>query len=469
MADEAAPSSKNVLGRSRIFTPEVINDIHVKAELGRYRMRGFSIFKPMPHWDELVFLPGTLTRFVIEGYREKCETKTVLGARFAKKPLELDIPIYITGMSFGALSLEAKMALAKGASMAGTATCSGEGGMIPPERDYSTKWYYQVIQSPVRVQPAPPDARGRDRVLHRPGLQGRARRAPDGPEGDRAGRGDALAAGRDRPALARAAPGLARPRRPLAEGAGDPRGDRLPGPDPAQARRRARVRRRAHGGQVRAGHHLPGRGRGRHRRGAAHRDRGDRHSAHGRDPRGAARARGRRARRRDRPRRRRRDPERRGRREVPRARREGRRARPLGADGAQLQQGDPRRHRLRGHDRRAGRPVLPLPHRTLPGRDHDAGPGAPKEARRRGGLGARLQLPDDADDGAADARARVREDERALARARRPGGADDRGLGDGASAAGGDELHRRPDRARDSRRGQAAARDQGRGGARGAR
>ena len=109
-----------MLGHSRIFTPEVINDIHVKAELGRYRMRGFSMFKPIPHWDELMFLPGTLTRFVIEGYREKCETKTVLGARFAKKPLELDIPVYITGMSFGALSLEAKMALAKGASMAGT-------------------------------------------------------------------------------------------------------------------------------------------------------------------------------------------------------------------------------------------------------------------------------------------------------------------------------------------------------------
>src|SRR5256714_2421032 len=110
-------------------------------------MRGFSIFKDMPHWDDLMFLPGTLTRFVIEGYREKCVTKTVLGARFAKKPIELDVPIYITGMSFGALSLEAKMALAKGASMAGTATCSGEGGMIPPERDLSTKWYYQIIQS----------------------------------------------------------------------------------------------------------------------------------------------------------------------------------------------------------------------------------------------------------------------------------------------------------------------------------
>ena len=147
MADETARSENTVLGKSQIFTPEVVNDIHMKAELGRYRMRGGGIFKKIPHWDELVFLPGTLTRFVIEGYREKCETKTVLGSRFAKKPLELDIPVYITGMSFGALSLEAKMALAKGASMAGTATCSGEGGMIPPERDLSTKWYYQVIQS----------------------------------------------------------------------------------------------------------------------------------------------------------------------------------------------------------------------------------------------------------------------------------------------------------------------------------
>ena len=90
MADENAPAQRTVLGKSNIFTPDVINDIHMKAELGRYRMRGFSMFKKIPHWDELMFLPGTLTRFVIEGYREKCETKTVLGARFAKKPIELD-------------------------------------------------------------------------------------------------------------------------------------------------------------------------------------------------------------------------------------------------------------------------------------------------------------------------------------------------------------------------------------------
>jgi glutamate synthase domain-containing protein 2 len=134
------------LGQSRIFTPEVIDDIHIKSELGRYRMRGFSLFKKIPHWDDLTFLPGTLTRFVIEGYREKCLTKTIIGPR-AKRPLELDIPVYITGMSFGALSFEAKIALARGATMAGTATCSGEGGMIPDERRYSSKWFYQCIQS----------------------------------------------------------------------------------------------------------------------------------------------------------------------------------------------------------------------------------------------------------------------------------------------------------------------------------
>ncbi|MFQ6019117.1 MAG: hypothetical protein ACE5KF_13105, partial [Kiloniellaceae bacterium] len=94
--------NRHILGRSFIFPPEVIDDIHIKSELGRYRMRGFSIFKKIPSWDDLTFLPGTLTRFVIEGYREKCDTKTVLGPR-AERPLELDIPIYITGMSFGAL------------------------------------------------------------------------------------------------------------------------------------------------------------------------------------------------------------------------------------------------------------------------------------------------------------------------------------------------------------------------------
>ncbi len=152
MADGDMPVKKqlerdvNRIGDSFVFPPRVMDDIHIKSKLGRYRMRGFSLFKKIPHWDDLTFLPGTLTRFVIEGYREKCETKTVIGPR-AKRPISLDIPVYITGMSFGALSYEAKTALARGATMAGSATCSGEGGMIPDERRYSSKWIYQCIQS----------------------------------------------------------------------------------------------------------------------------------------------------------------------------------------------------------------------------------------------------------------------------------------------------------------------------------
>ena len=152
MADGDMPIKKqlnrdvNRIGNSFIFPPRVMDDIHIKSELGRYRMRGFSLFKKIPHWDDLTFLPGTLTRFVIEGYREKCETKTVIGPR-AKRPINLDIPIYITGMSFGALSYEAKTALARGATMAGTATCSGEGGMLPEEQAENSRYFYELASA----------------------------------------------------------------------------------------------------------------------------------------------------------------------------------------------------------------------------------------------------------------------------------------------------------------------------------
>ena len=89
---------RSILGQNAIFTPDVINDIHIKAQLGRYRMRGMALMRKIPTFDDLVFLPGTLTRFVIEGYREKCETKTIIGPR-CKNPIVLDIPVYITGMS----------------------------------------------------------------------------------------------------------------------------------------------------------------------------------------------------------------------------------------------------------------------------------------------------------------------------------------------------------------------------------
>ena len=90
-----------------------MQDIHTKAETGIYEIRGYGALRQR-RWatfDDLTFLPCGLTRIPLEGYREKCSTKTVLGGRFAKRPLELEIPIMITGMSWGALSYNAKAAL----------------------------------------------------------------------------------------------------------------------------------------------------------------------------------------------------------------------------------------------------------------------------------------------------------------------------------------------------------------------
>ena len=136
-----------VTGNSQIWTPWVIEDIQTKAQLGRYRIRGFSTFQRVPHFDDLVFLSTGLTRFPLEGYKEKCNTRTVVGSRYAKEPLVLETPVYITGMSYGALSRNAKVALGKAASSVGTATCTGDGGMLPAEREASKKLIYQVLPS----------------------------------------------------------------------------------------------------------------------------------------------------------------------------------------------------------------------------------------------------------------------------------------------------------------------------------
>jgi glutamate synthase domain-containing protein 2 len=134
---------------SGTYTPAVIEDIQVKAELGRYRIRGFGILRPRTWttFDDLTFVPSGLTRVPLEGYRESCSTKTVLGTRHAEKPVELDIPVMITGMSFGALSYNAKVALSRGARAAGTSTTTGDGGMLPAERENSRVLIYEVLPS----------------------------------------------------------------------------------------------------------------------------------------------------------------------------------------------------------------------------------------------------------------------------------------------------------------------------------
>lgn len=135
-----------VLRESPIWNRAVIDDIQAKAELGRYRMAGFSLHRPVPSFDGLTFIPCTLSRVPLEGYRERCETETVLGTR-AANPVHLDVPITIAGMSFGALSRNAKAALGMAATRMGTSTTTGDGGMHPMERENSKTLVYQVCPS----------------------------------------------------------------------------------------------------------------------------------------------------------------------------------------------------------------------------------------------------------------------------------------------------------------------------------
>ncbi len=121
---------------SATFDLNTIHEIQRAANEGMYRIRGFGAKRHLPSFDDLVFLGASMSRYPLEGYREKCDTEVLLGTRFAKKPIRLEIPITIAGMSFGALSAQAKESLGRGASAMGTSTTTGDGGMTTEERGH---------------------------------------------------------------------------------------------------------------------------------------------------------------------------------------------------------------------------------------------------------------------------------------------------------------------------------------------
>lgn len=99
----------------------------------------------LPKWNDIQFLPAQLaTRPLLDD--EDVSTSIIIGPK-AKKPLHLDIPLFVSDMSFGALSREAKIALSKGAEMAGTGICSGEGGMLPEEQQSNSKYFYELASA----------------------------------------------------------------------------------------------------------------------------------------------------------------------------------------------------------------------------------------------------------------------------------------------------------------------------------
>ncbi len=147
---------------SATFDPYTLSEIRRAAATGIYDIRGAGTKRQLPHFDDLLFLGASISRYPLEGYREQCATDVWLGTRYAKKPIHLRIPITIAGMSFGSLSAQAKAALGRGASAAGTSTTTGDGGMTSEERDQSTTLVYQYL--PSRYGMNPDDLRKADAI-----------------------------------------------------------------------------------------------------------------------------------------------------------------------------------------------------------------------------------------------------------------------------------------------------------------
>lgn len=139
------PTVKDV--QRGVYTAEIVAEIKHKAETGSHRIRGCGTPRKLPGFDDLLVLPSQLTRMSIDTYREACVTRTVLGKRYAKNPLVVETPILISGMSYGALSKEAKIALAKATRLVGTSINNGEGGLLPEERENSWKQVVQILPS----------------------------------------------------------------------------------------------------------------------------------------------------------------------------------------------------------------------------------------------------------------------------------------------------------------------------------
>ncbi len=138
---------------SHIFDRHTLAEIRRAAATGIYDIRGGGAKRQLPHFDDLLFLGASISRYPLEGYRERCGTDVTIGARFAGNPLHLKIPVMIAGMSFGALSGPAKEALGRGATLAGTSTTTGDGGMTEEERRHSATLIYQYLPSRYGMNP----------------------------------------------------------------------------------------------------------------------------------------------------------------------------------------------------------------------------------------------------------------------------------------------------------------------------
>ncbi len=160
--DEKARVVRTAPRFSATFDPGTMSEIRRAAATGIYDIRGAGAKRKLPHFDDLLFLGASISRYPLEGTRERCGTDVVLGTRYAKTPVRLKTPVMVAGMSFGSLSANAKEALGRGATIAGTSTTTGDGGMTPEEREHSQILVVQYL--PSRYGMNPQDLRRADAI-----------------------------------------------------------------------------------------------------------------------------------------------------------------------------------------------------------------------------------------------------------------------------------------------------------------
>jgi glutamate synthase domain-containing protein 2/rubredoxin len=124
-------------------------DIHVMAETGQSIIEPMRTRQPTFSWDDILIKGAQLSKVPLN-HDQPVNTKTVIGPR-AAHPLEIESPVYITHMSFGALSKEAKIALAKGSAAVKTAMCSGEGGILPESFESAYKYIFEYVPNEYSV------------------------------------------------------------------------------------------------------------------------------------------------------------------------------------------------------------------------------------------------------------------------------------------------------------------------------
>ncbi len=116
------------------WTLAAVEEVHAKAQTGEYLLRGFGTQGPTPNFDTITVVPSQIASAAPrDKYREECDLEVIIGADTCSQPLRLKLPFVWAAMSFGALSQEAKQALAIGAALTGIATNTGEGGLVPAE------------------------------------------------------------------------------------------------------------------------------------------------------------------------------------------------------------------------------------------------------------------------------------------------------------------------------------------------